>query len=75
MNLQKAAELVIADFRSQHLGRITLETPEQFAHWLKAGKQADAERSERKKKLREDGHISPERKAKVDKRAAARKPR
>ena len=49
--------------------------PEQFARWLKAGKQADAERAERKKKLREDGHISPERKARVDKRAGAGKPR
>lgn len=75
VNMQKAAELVIADFRALHIGRITLETPEQFARWLKAGKQADAERAARKKKLREDGHISPERKPKPDKRAAARKPR
>ena len=75
VNLQKAAELVIADFRSQHLGRITLETPEQFARWLKAGKQADADRAARKKKLRDEGLISPERKAKPDKRSAARKPR
>ena len=73
VNLQKTAELVIADFRSQHLGRITLETPEQFAQWLKAGKQADADRTERKKKLREDGHISAERKPKADKCATARK--
>ena len=44
VNMTKAAEQVIADFRSGLLGRITLETPEQFLAWLKAGKAADAER-------------------------------
>ncbi|OYZ98132.1 MAG: hypothetical protein B7X99_12525, partial [Rhizobiales bacterium 17-65-6] len=39
---QKVAELLIADFRSGVLGRITLETPEQFLQWLAAGQQADA---------------------------------
>lgn len=62
VNVQKAAELLIADFRAVHIGRITLETPEQFARWLKAGKQADAERAARKKALREQGHIGPARK-------------
>ena len=49
VNWQKAAEIVIADFRSTSLGRITLETPEQFNHWLLVGLQADAERDVRKK--------------------------
>jgi ribosome biogenesis GTPase A len=49
VNWQKAAELVIADFRSGTLGRITLETPEQFVRWLQAGQKADAERQGRKK--------------------------
>lgn len=49
VNWQKAAEIVIADFRSTSLGRITLETPEQFSHWLTAGLRADADRDERKK--------------------------
>jgi ribosome biogenesis GTPase A len=49
VNWQKAAEIVIADFRSTSLGRITLETPEQFTRWLAAGLQADAERDVRKK--------------------------
>lgn len=75
VNLQKAAELVIADFRALHIGRITLETPELFTRWLKAGLQADADRAARKNKLREDGHIRPERKPKPDQRAAARKSR
>lgn len=48
VNLQKAAELVIADFRAGHTGRITLETPQQFAVWLAEGRQADAERADRK---------------------------
>ena len=46
---QKVAELLIADFRSGVLGRITLETPEQFLQWLAAGQQADAERQSKKK--------------------------
>ncbi|QHE85353.1 ribosome biogenesis GTPase YlqF [Hydrogenophaga sp. BPS33] len=49
VNWQKAAELVIADFRSAILGRITLETPEQFTQWLRAGQKADADRQSRKK--------------------------
>ncbi len=57
VNVQKAAEIVIGDFRALHIGRITLETPEQFARWLKAGRQADKERAERKKALREQGFI------------------
>lgn len=75
INVQKAAELVIADFRSLHIGRVTLESPEQFMRWLKAGLKADADRAARKNKLREDGHIRPERKPKVDQRAAPGKKR
>ena len=48
INLNKAAELVIHDFRSGSLGRITLETPEQFAGWLAAGEVRDAERQVKK---------------------------
>ncbi|MBL8388046.1 MAG: ribosome biogenesis GTPase YlqF [Hydrogenophaga sp.] len=75
VNMQKAAELVIADFRAVHIGRITLETPEQFARWLKAGKQADAERAARKKALREAGHISPARKPRPPAKSSKRSPR
>jgi ribosome biogenesis GTPase A len=45
VNTTKAAQLVIHDFRSLALGRLTLETPDEFAAWLKEGRQADAERS------------------------------
>jgi ribosome biogenesis GTPase A len=34
VNLQKAAEIVLNDYRSAVLGRITLETPEAFEVWL-----------------------------------------
>ncbi len=33
LNLQKAAELVLTDFRTGMLGRLTLETPEEFIAW------------------------------------------
>lgn len=49
INTTKAANIVIQDFRANALGRITLETPEEFAQWMKQGKQADAERASRKK--------------------------
>ena len=51
VNTTKAAELVIHDLRSGALGRITLETPEEFARWLAEGKKADAERAARKEEF------------------------
>ena len=50
VNLQKAAEIAIYDFRAAALGRITLETPDEFAQWLAAGQLVDAERQLKKKK-------------------------
>ena len=48
VNRQKAAEIVLHDFRSGAWGRITLETPEEYAVWHEAGLQREAERAERK---------------------------
>jgi ribosome biogenesis GTPase A len=48
INMQKAAEVVITEFRTATLGRITLETPEEFTQWLAAGQQLDAERLAKK---------------------------
>jgi ribosome biogenesis GTPase A len=48
INTTKAADIVIHDFRTAALGRITLETPAEFAAWLALGEQADAERAVRK---------------------------
>jgi len=48
VNLQKAAEIVIYEFRAGTLGQITLETPQEFAQWLAAGQKVDAERQVKK---------------------------
>lgn len=48
VNLQKAAEIVMTDYRAGEIGRITLETPEEFAAWTEAGQRADAERAAKK---------------------------
>ena len=48
INLQKAAEIVIYEFRHATLGRITLETPDEFANWLSVGQLLDAERQIKK---------------------------
>lgn len=52
VNWQKAAELVIADFRGVLIGRITLETPEEFKSWLAAGRKVEADQQARKQALR-----------------------
>ena len=51
INLQKAAEIVIYEFRAATLGRVTLETPEEFARWTAAGQLLDAERQVKKDKI------------------------
>jgi ribosome biogenesis GTPase A len=48
INLQKAADLVIHDFRSAVMGRITLETPAEFGQWLAHGQKLDTERQVKK---------------------------
>jgi len=48
VNLQKAAEIVIYDFRAAAIGRISLETPEEFATWLHDGQKLNAQRQLRK---------------------------
>lgn len=48
VNLQKAAEIAIFDFRSAVIGRISLETPTEFAQWLAAGQTLDAQRQRKK---------------------------
>ncbi len=51
VDVQKAAELVIHDFRVGALGRITLETPQEFAQWLAAGEIKDEQRQIKKDAL------------------------
>ncbi len=47
IDLQKAAEAAINDFRSGAWGRITLETPEEFAQWCAAGQAVETARQAR----------------------------
>lgn len=75
VNLQKAAELLIHDFRSGALGRITLETPEEYARWLVEGRKLDAERQVRKDELRREGHIRAKPPAKKTTDQSAARPR
>jgi ribosome biogenesis GTPase A len=44
LNLQKAAEIVIHEFRSGSIGRITLETPPEFVRWREQALAREAER-------------------------------
>ena len=53
VNVQKSAEIVMTDFRTATLGRVTLETPEEFEAWRAVGVLRDAER-EAKKQAREN---------------------
>lgn len=51
VNVQKAAELVLTDFRTGALGRVSLESPPEFEAWLAAGRAQEAERLARKAEL------------------------
>ena len=57
VNLQKAAEIVIFDFRTCSIGNITLETPDEFVQWLAAGQTIDAERQVKKDAIELDRKI------------------
>ena len=60
INIQKAAEIVIQEFRAVTLGRITLETPQGFAQWLAQGQQLDAQRLAKKAARADKGKRNPE---------------
>lgn len=57
INMQKAAEVVIHEFRAATMGRITLETPAEFAQWLVDGQKMDAERKVKKDAIELDRAI------------------
>jgi len=59
VNLQKAAEIVMHAFRDGSLGRITLETPAEFATWLAEGELLDAERRAKKEARGGKGRRAP----------------
>jgi len=45
ISLQKAAEIVLHDFRSGSLGRITLETPQDWLRWQAEAVLKEAQRA------------------------------
>jgi ribosome biogenesis GTPase A len=56
-DMQKASEALIYDFRAAVMGRITLETPDEFAVWLTAGQAQDAVRQVKKDAIELDRKI------------------
>ncbi|MEI7785584.1 MAG: ribosome biogenesis GTPase YlqF [Betaproteobacteria bacterium] len=62
-HLQKAAEILIHEFRAGSIGRISLETADEYAAWLAQGKVLEAERLLRKEQAVTAGHIRPPRRA------------
>jgi ribosome biogenesis GTPase A len=50
VNMQKAAEIAINDFRTGAWGRITLETPDEFMQWWTQGQAIDAQRLSKQEK-------------------------
>jgi ribosome biogenesis GTPase A len=72
VNLQKAAEIVIYDFRAAALGRVTLETPDEFAHWLALGQKLDAQRQVKKEAIELDRAIRFKKIAKPDQRRSSK---
>jgi len=74
VNWQKTAELVIDDFRSAALGRITLETPDEFAQWLAVGQTLDAQRQVKKEAIELDRKIRFKQIKKPERRLPSQKP-
>ena len=70
VNLQKAGEIVIYDFRAAALGRITLETPQEFAQWLAEGQILDAARQVKKDAIELDRKIRFKKIPRPDSRAS-----
>jgi ribosome biogenesis GTPase A len=46
VQMHKAAEALLMDFRGGQLGRITLETPDEMAAWRRAAAEEDARKAE-----------------------------
>jgi ribosome biogenesis GTPase A len=52
VNIQKASEIVLSDFRSGAIGRMTLERPDEWRAWEKAAKEAAVLRAAEKEVAR-----------------------
>ncbi|THT98663.1 ribosome biogenesis GTPase YlqF [Lampropedia puyangensis] len=64
VNAQKAAEIILQDFRSGVLGRLTIETPAEFQEWLATGERLDAERQLRKEQYEQEREKNKKRRKK-----------
>ncbi len=60
INTQKAAEIVITEFRTNTLGRITLETPAEYAQWLAQGLVLEEKRKAKKEARKGKSPSQPE---------------
>lgn len=60
VNMQKAAEVLIYEFRQAVLGRITLETPAEFAGWAATADAIEAKRREARTRKRQRGPATRE---------------
>jgi len=60
LDLQKAAEIAINDFRTQAWGRITLETPEEFQRWWTTAQALDAERQQARRERKKSKRAPPD---------------
>ncbi|HMW23535.1 MAG TPA: ribosome biogenesis GTPase YlqF [Burkholderiaceae bacterium] len=58
INVQKAAEIVLTEFRSGALGRISLETPEELAAWTEVALAAEVERERERATRRRRGRAA-----------------
>jgi ribosome biogenesis GTPase A len=58
INTQKAAEMVLNEFRSGALGRVSLETPEELAEWTAIALAAEAEREKERGTRRKRGRAA-----------------
>ncbi len=54
VDTQKAAEALVADFRSGALGAISLETPDEYASWLAQGAIREQDRADKKAQFAKD---------------------
>ncbi|MDO4723895.1 MAG: ribosome biogenesis GTPase YlqF [Comamonadaceae bacterium] len=61
INAQKTAEIILQDFRSGALGRVTIETPAEFEAWQATGERLDAERQLRKEQAEQQRQQSKRR--------------
>lgn len=61
VNAQKTAEIILQDFRSGAIGRVTIETPAEFQAWQATGERLDAERQLRKEQAEQQRQQSKRR--------------